>query len=219
MLYNDELLFLHVPKTAGKSLTLALADTIARPLTCLVPPGTEKLLRKSLDLEGVTVERSNGHENMRKASRVLAERNWHLQVPDFPVVLVAVRNPYDLMVSNYHFMRKTYTDNRDKANFALAHRSDFETYAVESSFFPIDRWLTLPDGAPPNRRLLRFEHLQEDFTSAMTMLGHASPQLPVVNASDHGHYTEYLTPAAEAAIYDKFRYLFDEGFYDRIVLP
>jgi hypothetical protein len=217
MIYNDDVLFLHIPKTAGKSLALGLVETIRRPIVCRVPPGTEAMLRDNLDLEGVEVERSNGHENLRYAERTLPHRGR--SVSDFKMILVVIRNPYDLMVSNYHFMRETYEHNSDKANFALAHQSDFETYASTVSFFPVERWLTTADGTQPeNLRILRFETLQADFSSALGELGHDAPDLPTVNVSEHDHFTTYLTPASELGIYEKFRYLFDQGYYERLQL-
>jgi len=216
VIFNHELLYLHVPKTAGKSLALALLQTIDRPIRCLLPPGTEKMLRETVDMTDVTVERSSGHEGMFRAAKVLAEEQR--AVDDMKMVLVAIRSPYDLLVSNYHFMRQNYETNRGKDNFEIAHRSDFEAYAAEVRFAPIDRWFVLGDRIPANLRLIRYESLQQEFAAAMVDLGYEPPALERVNPSDHEHFLEYMTPRSEQSIYEKFKYLFDNGYYERLRL-
>lgn len=214
MILNHELLYLHVPKTAGKSIALALVRTIERPIRCFLPPGTEKMLREQVDLDGVTIERSSGHEGVFAAAKLL--RGEGRTVDDLKMILVAIRSPYDLMVSNYHFMRQNYETNQGRDNFEIAHSHDFETFAAQSRFAPIDRWFVYGDRIPANLRLIRYESLEAEFTAALGDLGYDPPPLERVNRSTHEHYLEYLTPAAEQSIYEKFAYLFDNGYYERV---
>jgi hypothetical protein len=45
--------------------------------------------------------------------------------------------------------------------------------------------------------------------------GGKAVKFPKLNTSPHDHYSSYITPAAEEAIYLKNRWVFDNGYYDR----
>jgi hypothetical protein len=212
MLWTDDFLFLHFPKTAGKSLTRALVETLGRPMTCLVSKGQVRELA-DCDHAGLTIIEGWAHENMRAASKRLAE--YGKSVDSFKAIILGIRNPYDLMVSNYFFMRKTYKHNREKDNFKIAMENNFEDYTLKVGFAPIENWMTINGSRPENLRLIRFEHLQKDFDALANEFGFQSIELPHINPSSHDHYSAYLTPTAEEAIYQKMKYLFDQGFYNR----
>lgn len=212
MLWTDDFLFLHFPKTAGKSLTRALVQTLGRPMTCVVSKGQVRELA-DCDHAGLTIIEEWAHENMRAARKRLVQYDKTLE--SFKAIILGIRNPYDLMVSNYFFMRKTYEHNREKENFRIAMENNFEDYTVKVGFAPIENWMTINGRRPENLRIIRFEHLQKDFDALADEFGFASIALPHINPSSHDHYTAYLTPTAEGAIYQKLKYLFDQGFYNR----
>lgn len=212
MLWTDDFLFLHFPKTAGKSLTRALAQTLGRPMTCVISKGQVRELA-DCDHANLTIIEGWAHENMRAARKRLAEYDKTLE--SFKAIILGIRNPYDLMVSNYFFMRKTFKHNRERENFKIAMENDFEDYTMKVGFAPIENWMTVNGSRPENLRIIRFERLQEDFDALADEFGLESITLPHINPSSHDHYTAYLTPAAEDAIYRKLKYLFDEGFYAR----
>lgn len=215
MLWTDDFLFLHFPKTAGKSLTRALVQTLGRPMTCVVSKGQVREIA-DCDHANLTIIEGWAHENMRAAHKRLSEYNKKLD--SFKAIILGIRNPYDLMVSNYFFMRKTFKHNRDKENFKIAMENDFEGYTAKVGFAPIENWMTINGSRPENLRIIRFEHLQEDFDALANEFGFASITMPHINPSSHDHYMAYLTPAAEEAIYGKLKYLFDEGFYERQIV-
>lgn len=214
MIFNREVLFLHLPKTAGKSVAQSLVAALDRPLWCYVPPGTERSLRELDDLDGVTFVRSGGHEGMRSAFDTM--RSVGIDPDGLRAILVVVRDPYELMVSNYHFMRSSYEGNEGRPNFEIARSSDFETYCRDMSFFAVERFFrVLDEPEPAALRVLRHEHLAADFASAMADLGVDAPPLPHLNRSEHPRADAVLTPGAEAAVAAKFQYLFDAGHYQR----
>jgi hypothetical protein len=212
MLWTDDFLFLHFPKTAGKSLTWALARTLDRPMTCVISKGQVRELA-DCDQAGLIIIEGWAHENMRDARKRLVQYNKTLE--SFKAIILGIRNPYDLMVSNYFFMRKTYQHNRERPNFRIAMDNDFEGYAVKVVFEPIENWMTINGSRPENLRIIRFEHLQEDFDTLSNEFGFSTIKIPHINSSEHDHYLSYLTPRAEKVIYNKMRYLFAEGFYER----
>ncbi len=212
MLWTDDFLFLHFPKTAGKSLTRALVRTLGRPMTCVVSKGQVRELA-DCDHTDLTIIGGWAHENMRAARKRLAQYNKILE--SFKAIILGIRNPYDQMVSNYFFMRKTFKHNRDRENFKIAMENDFEAYTAKVVFEPIENWMTINGSRPENLRIIRFEHLQEDFDALANEFSFASITMPHINPSSHDHCLAYLTPAAEEAIYQKMKYLFDQGYYER----
>jgi hypothetical protein len=212
MLWTDDFLFLHFPKTAGKSLTRALVETLGRPMTCVISKGQVREIA-DCDHDGLTIIEGWAHENMRAVRKRLAEYNKTLE--SFKAIILGIRNPYDLMVSNYFFMRKTFKHNRDRENFRIAMENEFEDYTLKVGFASIENWMTINGSRPENLRIIRFEHLQADFDALANEFGFKSITMPHINTSSHDHYSKYLTPRAEEAIYRKLKYLFDEGFYER----
>ena len=293
MLWNNDFLFLHIPKTAGKSLTKAFVQVLDRPITCFITKGqhwelfghakiyfktdrdfyalclenlkiqfdalmqsyrwkvgnalislitmskfkknflmsTDHMKRifqrfeqfkskqsqtrgiNDLDMSSLTIIEGRGHENIIAARRILSEYDKTLE--SFKAIIVAIRNPYDLMVSNYFFMRKTYKYNQHRENFQIAQENNFEDYAIKVGFAPLENWMTIEGNRPQSLRIIRFENLQKDFDSLAQEFGFQSVKLPHINPSSHDHYSKYLTKTSEAAIYKKFKYLFDQGFYER----
>jgi hypothetical protein len=131
------------------------------------------------------------------------------------VVFSGVRNPLDSAVSRY-FQLKTdvrgrFTDPRkrqgrttiverieDRAYRWVHERdADFEAFLLRWYLLPYDTWTSLD-----HRRfdhVIRFEHLQEDFSAVLASLGleQARP-LPVVNRTDERDrdFSRYYTPRA-----------------------
>ena len=226
MIFNDDILFLHVPKTGGLSATRYLLDTLPKPLVITHPihvPGLEE--RGIAQLDGAR------HESMAEARETL--RALGRDIPEFKMVLVGMRNPYDQEVSRYAYLRQGHHwESGPEQDLALA--SDFETFAVGNcqaggrwnrhdfeadTTCPneIQDYYTLDGVIPDNLRVIRFEHLAEDLLSALASIGIVgAPELPWDNRSDHRPYATYYSPSAEAAVYDRYRWVFDQGFYGRL---
>lgn len=217
MIFNQEVLFLHVPKTAGKSITQSLGATLARPLWAYVPVGTERNLRELPDVEGIHFERSSGHEGVSKAFQTMTELG--LKPRQVRMIMFVIRRPYDLMVSNYHFMREQYENNIGRENFELAQQLEFPEWVERVKFADMSRFFLVHQREQPKQlRVLRYERLADDYAEAMASIGYHPEPLPHLNASTHPDADELITPAAEQAIYEKFRYLFDNGYYERLQL-
>jgi len=72
------------------------------------------------------------------------------------------------------------------------------------------------DGSmPAHLDFIRFEQLEDDLSALAERLGFSIEGIPHLNATKHGHFSEYLTPRSEAAIYERFEYFFEVGKYER----
>ena len=218
MLFNDEFVFLHHPRTAGKSLTRYMIEAWRGPIHGLVSKGQ---LRELADVmrPDVFLEAVGAHQSIRRAKAILAKRDR--RIDDFRAVFVGVRNPYDLAVSRYFTMRRTYKWNSHRPRFRMAHELDFEEFFLNTREKDLSsQFLTLDGALLENQRFIRFESLQEDVDAIAKEYGFNPAILLHLNSTPREHYSKYITTSqCERAIYDRFRYLFDSGLYPRLSIP
>ncbi|MBW3665222.1 MAG: sulfotransferase family protein [Actinobacteria bacterium] len=213
MLCNDALLFVHVPKTGGMSLTRFLLETLPGPVHYFHPD-------HDADLDATHVIQHAGirHESLSEAAAALGS-DLGRRLEDFEVILAVVRNPYALEVSRFAYLQKGHPWDRGY-NQTLAMEDNFETFAVRSRDHagkPIGEYLAIAGQTPPNLYVSRAETLDQDVSRVLSSIGvDAEVNLPVVNTSHHDPYTSYYTPTAEKAVYERYRVLFERGFYQRM---
>jgi hypothetical protein len=245
VLFNKDLLFVHVPKTGGLSTTRYLLDVLPRPVWLSHP-----IWDPALPERGIVQIDGSRHETLAEARDLVASHGFALEA--FPLILATVRNPYDLEVSRWAYLRQGHHWERGpEQDLALA--SSFGEFAVKNEqrgggwttgaeaahdralaagdadkdgwgipgalrdFFEVDGQI------PANLRLLRFERLAEELAKALASIGVAADPagFPWDNASSRDDFRSYYSAAAEAAVYRRYRWVFDQGFYPRldVVLP
>ena len=142
---------------------------------------------------------------------------------DFHTIIAVVRNPYDLEVSRYHFLRLGFHGVKGLAQNVeqeIAMAGDFERFAAEAPYHGrspagIESWYELDGKMPENLRIIRFEALEADLRHVVGRLYPVSARLRRLNATAHAPYRCFLTRRSEEAIYRKYRWLFDRQFYHR----
>ena len=213
MIFCSDLLFLHVPRTAGMSMTRCLVEVLPRPTWYVRPPRRRPRPHAP---DGVVEVDGPRHATLVEAPAILQEHGYRLS--DFPVLLVAIRNPYDLEVSRYAHLQKGLPHQRSRDR-QLAMTVDFETFARESKPHanrPLEDYFVLDGAMPDNLNIVRFEDLTSHLTEVLSRIGIGTASLPdAINASSHDHFSSYYTPSAEEAVYHKYRWAFDSGFYER----
>src|SRR5215211_8547984 len=122
MIFCRELLFLHVPKTGGMSVSEYLVRVLPPPVYYTRPDGHGLLTVP----EGVVEMSGKRHETLAQACDVVAAHGFRL--PEFRAILATIRNPYDLEVSRYTHLQQPYSVNRGRI-WAAAMNEDFPTFA------------------------------------------------------------------------------------------
>lgn len=209
MIFNDRFLFLHVPKTGGMAMTHSLLHGLGQPVWCTAPQGHQ--VRRVRDEQ---VLKGSRHENLPQAKRVLAQQGRRLE--DFERIVVVMRDPYEQEASRYHYLRRGLAHDRGLAQ-ELALAGDFEAFACRSRwwFDDIADYYRLEGVALPQLRCLRHEHLAEDFAREVGPYLSGFTSLPTVNVSGEDARAMALSNAAEQAIWEKYRWLFESGHYPR----
>lgn len=169
------------------------------------------------------------HENLYQAAAILSP--FGKTLADFSKILVVMRNPYDMEVSRYFHLRKPEA-HETTIERTLAISLPFEEFELKSAFRlprPDDEQLEFEEsiqnyyamGASflPNIKILRYEHLESDLNSELSSFGYSHISIPRINVSDErdaASYHQYIrTPEVEAAIYNKYKWIFEQGFYVR----
>lgn len=216
MIFTKDLLFLHVPKTGGMSVTSYLLEILPPPIYYTRPELDEDFARRP----GIVQMLGGRHESLPEAAELLPRYGFSLS--DFELILAVLRNPYDLEVSRYHYLRAGHPWDYGP-NQRLALTRDFTAFAVNSTLGERDGVRTLENyfhwlgEIPPNLTITRFENLETDVMQALASIGvESKAEFPWKNRSRHDDYLSYYTKDAEEAVYRKYQWVFDAGFYERL---
>lgn len=187
-------IFVHAPKTGGTSLALALE---ARAMKDDIMLGdTPKAIKRRHRVKGVqTAGRLWKHSTLRDIEGVVSRA----EMAEY-FVFTLVRNPWDRMVSYYHWLR---AQGFDHPAVSLAKSSDFAGFlrapSTQSSFraTPFTSYVTDAEGQDLGNLFIRLEHLEEDLPALEQHLGFTLRPMPHENRSDRGldyrvEYTDEL---------------------------
>ena len=172
--YLYPFIFIHINKTGGSSIELALR----------------------IPLE---------HKTAREKIDEIGRRVW-----DRKLSFAVVRNPWDKVVSQFHYTVKTRQAGLGEKYIAFgdwvraAYRDRDPLYCDYPSMFNPQRdWLVDEDDQLAVNRILRFENLEKDFESLMVELG-MDTRLPHVKVSNRKSYREYYDDSTAEIVADVF---------------
>lgn len=151
---------------------------------------------------GSSIERALGlpfqHRTARELRKLVGRKRWNECF-----TFAFVRNPWDKVVSHYHFRVKTdqtglgnrHLDFNEWVMRAYGDR-DPRYYDEPRMFMPQVDWISDESGETMVDFVGRFERLEEDFAELCRRIGR-SAELPHVKSSDRPGYRQiYSEPAA-----------------------
>ena len=187
--------FIHIPKTGGTSLALALEG---RAMADDIMLGdTPKARRRRNRVKGVqTRGRLWKHARLADLDGLIDRQ----QMADY-FVFTLVRNPWDRTVSYYHWLRD---QSFDHPAVRLARSVDFDAFLQDrgtQAAFARDAaasYVSAPDGTECCDLYLRMEHLAEDLPELERALSLKLGPLPHENRSSRGPYRDYYSDRTRA---------------------
>lgn len=189
--------FVHIPKTGGTALALALEDRAMKDDILL--GDTPKAKRRRRRVQG-----GESRGRLWKHS-TLADIDGLVSLAELEgmFAFTLVRNPWDRMVSYYHWLRDQQFRH---LAVAKAQRMDFGEFATDPGILaslratPAGSYMTRADGVEQCAAYIRLEHVEEDAAPLWDHLGFRV-DLPVENVSDRARdYRGYYTDAAVEAV-------------------
>lgn len=231
--FNDDLLFIHIPKTAGTSVKAWLWDHL--PGAKGQKPGSED---GGHDTGGLPI----GHIPLRDIERFTG------RTPDsFDRIIAIIRNPYEQQLSQWRFWRERYAvGDRHPSDIAAASHPTMEAWLndpmcdfhlwYEERFGSAEPWVRTNSGpengyrdfggyylywisvagaVPDNVEVIRMEELGRRWPQVVApFVGDDAPPLPHHNTGDSKRYPTlaYYTPQAAAMVQAKFRWAFEHHY-------
>lgn len=220
MIFTDRFLFLHLPKTAGKSLTTAVIRSWGGTVTAHISRGQIPEVAPHIR-DGSELHIHTSHQNVPRAQELLKEK-YRRQIEDFEGVFIGVRSPYTLFFSTYFHLRKGYElgkNLRPQAKLAAECDTPLE-FARKVSPPNFEDWMTL-DGETlmPNLRMVRFEQMQKDLDTHAKEFGYKRTRVPHLNEGVVKSYDGLMSPEIEELIFQKYNFFFERGIYQRQEAP
>ena len=217
--FSKDVLFLHVPKTAGSSIANYLLGVLPQPVHYIYGSALPRFTEP-----GLVHVPGGPHYTIEEAATIL--RDFDIDVEQMPLILAVLRNPYDFVVSLYCWFTRSDNVALDGSAWrSPAILSAFREWVIAAAKHPRDplgqswHYFHLRGTIPPNLRIVRFDNLQIDIDAALEEIGisvSSDARLIHNKRSTRGAFPPYYDAVTEEIVFTKNQWMFERGFFDRL---
>jgi len=204
MIMSKDLLYLHIPKTGGVSTRTVLTKNLDGPILSNFNMGIE-----------------NQHLSFAEIKEAITPYGW--STDNVKRIIATIRNPYAVEVSFYFFFNKVYGKNESYTNqvIELACRKSFSEFCKGNTWPSFWYYFTGMNSDDREKLvILKLEdNLEWKLKEVFINIGlgdRTNWTLPILNQSQHEPFETYYTPELEEIVYNKYKRVFDEGWYERM---
>lgn len=211
MIFNDDILFIHAPKTGGMAMTHTLLNSLSDTPYYCAPKGHHNV---NYGQHGLIGKR---HATLAHARDFLAALESPRQLSDFNMIFAIIRNPYEIEISRFNYLQKGNKWDKGQAQ-ELAMKKDFDAFAEQSKWFhPFEAYYHLNGNIPDNMYIFRHEDLAQVLPFHLQPYLKSKFSMPRKNATKKAKLSKVINKTNEPFIYEKYQWLFDKGFYSRMI--
>ena len=222
MIFNNDLIFIHIGKTGGMSCSIYLLNNLQPPVyNCHSDAFNET---KKLKIDGIIPQSDiDRHCTLAEALQLIQELDGR-QLKDFKKVVAVIRHPYTLEYSLYKHLQKPSVRRRRKSKKRLLElaNGDFKTFVAKAGYhrdnLTQDDYFCLDGEIPNSVELIRFEQLTVAFPRAVSQFFRKEAVYPFPHRNRTNYQidiNEMLTDEVKELIYQKHKYMFDSRLYSR----
>jgi hypothetical protein len=183
--HNYKFIFVHVPKTAGTSITAALQPYSDKP--------EQSMYNQILSIIGINVN-WYGPVKYRRGRKHITAAQIRKMLPDSVFIeyfkFAFVRNPWALLVSYYHFILSDKNHKRHKKVSKMDGFNEYLLYEIKRNKFNQSKFLLDKNQNTIVDYVGKFEELTKDFDDICSKIGILS-SIPHHKKSSHSDYRSY----------------------------
>lgn len=213
MLWNGNLAYIFMPRTASRSLNAHFAATWRGPLFGTASPAQLREIKNNSKMP-TFVNSGRGHDNLTQLAEHLYRYGRTLR--QMRRIVFVVRNPYHLVRSNFFFLRSQAASGSTNGNALLASKTTFNEFVKSIRHPNAENWLKYNGGLQENIHILRFESLESDVRDFAEIEETIQRPLVHLNPSIKQPYIDVsYDDDTEVVVYNAYRILFELGHYSR----
>ncbi len=218
MVFNREVLFIHLGKTGGMSVSSYMRQTLMPPVVDVVSETAFEQIRKN-KLNRIVII-GNRHANLTEAEELL--KSQRLSPNDFKLIIIVVRNPIEMELSHYFHLQKEKVIRRlekfpelDRGRLAAA-ALDFDEFAktgITHFQGDLSMFFNINGRQPENLKIVKFENLATEVPGVLKPFQACTKPFPHKNKSEHKVLISNISKEALRNIRRKYAWIYDQGFY------
>ena len=120
-----------------------------------------------------------------------------------------IRNPYDKMVSWYFYLKRNLGENYDVIDFNEWIKDPSKFWHVDD---PISYLKPQHEWVDDTVEIIKFENINKEINKFFKK----EIDLPIVNKSNHDHYSSYYNEESSNIIYDRYKKDFEKYNYKKL---